>query len=48
MTWQVLAVESNGAEVVGRSWDSRLDRGLLEDVNKFRKYDTASVRDCLR
>jgi hypothetical protein len=44
----VLAVESDAAAVVGRSWDVRLDKGLLEDVHKYRKYDTASVRDCLR
>ncbi len=44
----VLAVESGAAEVVGRAWDVRLDTGLLADVNRYRKYDTASVRDCLR
>ena len=38
-----LALEAGAGEVVGRAWDVRLDRGLLEDVNKYRKYDTASV-----
>jgi len=38
-----LAVEAGAGEVVGRAWDVRLDRGLLEDLNKYRKYDTASV-----
>ena len=30
------------------SWDERLDRGLIDDVSKWRRYDVASVRDCLR
>lgn len=34
--------------MVGAAWDARLDAGLLVDVNRYRKYDTASVRDCLR
>lgn len=45
----VLAVEAGGAEVVGRAgWDRRLHKALLEDGSRYRKYDTASVRDCLR
>ena len=44
----VLAVESGAASVVGRSWDRKLHRELLEDIGKYRKYDSASVRDCLR
>ena len=44
----VLAVEGNAAAVVGRSWDRKLHRELLDDIGKYRKYDSASVRDCLR
>eukprot|EP01041_Mallomonas_annulata_P002756 gene2756-5426_t len=44
----VLAVEGNAAAVVGRSWDRKLHRELLEDIGRYRKYDSASVRDCLR
>ena len=44
----VIAVETNAAAVVGRNWDRRLDQALLEDMGKYRKYDTCSVRDCLR
>jgi serine/threonine protein kinase len=44
----VIAIETRAATIVGRAWDRRLDPGLLEDMGKYRKYDTASVRDCLR
>lgn len=44
----VLAVESGAPNVLGSRWDRRLDVLLLEDLGKFRKYDTASVRDLLR
>jgi serine/threonine protein kinase len=29
-------------------WEKKLDSELIEDVGKFRKYDTSSVRDLLR
>lgn len=44
----VIAIETRAADVVGRSWDRRLDAALLEDMGRYRKYDTSSVRDCLR
>jgi serine/threonine protein kinase len=44
----VIAMEANGSAVVGRSWDRKLHASLLEDMNRYRKYDTASVRDLLR
>lgn len=44
----VLAVEAGASAVLGSRWDRRLDVLLLEDLGKFRKYDTASVRDLLR
>lgn len=44
----VLAVEAGALAVLGSRWDRRLDVLLLEDLGKFRKYDTTSVRDLLR
>lgn len=44
----VLAIERNASLVIGRSWDKKLDSVLMEDVNKYRKYDITSVRDLLR
>jgi serine/threonine protein kinase len=44
----VLALESNAAETIGQKWDKKLDSALLEDMGKYRKYDTNSVRDLLR
>ncbi len=44
----VLAVEAGALTVLGSRWDRRLDVLLLEDLGKFRKYDTSSVRDLLR
>ena len=44
----VLAIERNAASVVGRNWDKKIDSVLLEDMKKYRKYDTTSVRDLLR
>ena len=34
--------------IIGSRWDRRLDPLLLEDMKKYRKYDTSSVRDLLR
>ena len=41
-------VESGADQVVGRSWDVRLDPELTEDAGRYRKYDFSSVRDLLR
>lgn len=41
-------VERNGSVVIGTSWDKELDKGLLNNVSKFRTYDPSSVRDFLR
>ena len=43
-----LLVERNASTIVGRQWDSNIDPDLLNNVQKFRTYDTSSVRDCLR
>lgn len=41
-------IEKNAAVIVGTAWDTKLDPGLFNNVNKFRSYDSSSVRDCLR
>ncbi|KAJ1562926.1 bifunctional endoribonuclease/protein kinase ire1 [Cladochytrium tenue] len=41
-------LERGAAKVVGRDWTARLDRALVEDLGKFRKYDGALLRDLLR
>lgn len=50
----MLAVEAysinanSSTSIIGTRWDRRLDPLLLEDMKKFRKYDTSSIRDLLR
>lgn len=44
----VLSLEANASNIVGVGWDRKLESALLEDMGKYRKYDTNSVRDLLR
>lgn len=45
----VLALEDNAADVVGVDWlRNSLDRNLVDNLGKYRKYDGGSVRDLLR
>ena len=41
-------IEKNAANVVGTAWDTKLDPRLCTHVAKYRKYDSSSVKDCLR
>ncbi|KAI8621051.1 protein kinase and ribonuclease [Chytriomyces sp. MP71] len=41
-------LERGAAKVVGPDWTRRLDRRILEDMGKFRKYDGRTVQDLLR
>lgn len=43
-----LLVERQASDIVGSSWASKIDSCLLNNVQKFRTYDTSSVRDFLR
>jgi hypothetical protein len=43
-----LSIERGAMDVVGTSWESRLDHALVDNVNKFRTYDYACIRDLLR
>ncbi|KAI9201812.1 uncharacterized protein BJ171DRAFT_516596 [Polychytrium aggregatum] len=41
-------LERGGTKVIGNDWCRKIDRILLEDLGKYRKYETTSVRDLLR
>ena len=44
-----LTLERRAAHIVGPAgWEGALDRGLLDNLGKFRKYDFTSLRDLLR
>ncbi|KAK9763656.1 bifunctional endoribonuclease/protein kinase ire1 [Basidiobolus ranarum] len=40
--------EENGQLVVGPDWYKRIDRVIIENLGKYRKYDGARIRDLLR
>lgn len=48
----LLALENNASDMVTENWIREIHPSLLEDVNKHgqkhRKYDSSSVRDCIR
>jgi hypothetical protein len=41
-------LESKASEVIGQSWQKRLDSVFLDNLGKHRKYDSKSLRDLLR
>lgn len=41
-------LEANAAQVVGHDWYKRIDRVVVNDLGKFRKYAGNSIRDLLR
>lgn len=43
------ALEAKAPDVVGQDWlRGGLDRNLIDNLGKYRKYDGGSVRDLLR
>jgi serine/threonine-protein kinase/endoribonuclease IRE1 len=44
----IQALEKNSQLIVGSGWDKCLYVPLIEDLNKYRKYDISSIRDLLR
>ncbi|EGO01108.1 hypothetical protein SERLA73DRAFT_105633 [Serpula lacrymans var. lacrymans S7.3] len=44
----LIILETGAFDVVGNDWHSRLDKGFIENLGKFRKYDGKSVQDLLR
>lgn len=41
-------IERQASKIIGTSWHTKIDSRLFNNVQKFRSYDTSSVRDCLR
>jgi serine/threonine-protein kinase/endoribonuclease IRE1 len=41
-------LEVKAVDVVGSDWLKRIDRSLVDNLGKYRKYDGSSVRDLLR
>jgi serine/threonine-protein kinase/endoribonuclease IRE1 len=48
VSFNALAIERGAVDVVGTSWEARLDTALIDNVQKFRTYDYSCVRDLLR
>ncbi|KZO94710.1 hypothetical protein CALVIDRAFT_538819 [Calocera viscosa TUFC12733] len=44
----LLALETDAAKVLGPDWHRKLDKAVIENLGKFRKYDGKSVQDLLR
>ena len=44
----LVTLEQTSSAVVGDDWQKALDRTLLDNLGKYRKYDGRSVRDLLR
>jgi serine/threonine-protein kinase/endoribonuclease IRE1 len=44
----LIDLESDAATVVGVDWHRAIDRALLDNLGKYRRYDAGSVRDLLR
>jgi hypothetical protein len=44
----LMDLECRAMDVVGADWLKRIDRSLVENLGKYRKYDGSSVRDLLR
>ncbi|KAL1923373.1 uncharacterized protein VTP21DRAFT_8353 [Calcarisporiella thermophila] len=42
------ALERNAREVVGPDWHRRVDRVLVEDLQRYRRYDRGRIQDLLR
>jgi serine/threonine-protein kinase/endoribonuclease IRE1 len=44
----LIALEESSTTIVGDDWSKAIDRTLLDNLGKYRKYDGKSVRDLLR
>ena len=47
-TATLVSLEARALEIVGDDWQKCIDRTLLDNLGKYRKYDGKSVRDLLR
>lgn len=41
-------LEQNAVQIIGPDWYKRIDRILVENLGKYRKYDGSRIRDLLR
>jgi serine/threonine-protein kinase/endoribonuclease IRE1 len=48
MSMNALAIERGALDVMGTSWEAKLDEALIDNVQKFRTYDYSCIRDLLR
>ncbi|MCO5565342.1 hypothetical protein L7F22_019015 [Adiantum nelumboides] len=44
----LVSLEAKALEIIGQDWHRRLDRQVMEDLNKRRKYDPKSIAALLR
>jgi len=44
----LITLERKSCEILGDDWTKALDRTLLDNLGKYRKYDGGSLRDLLR
>jgi serine/threonine-protein kinase/endoribonuclease IRE1 len=44
----LISLETDAHDVVGVDWHRRLDKTLIDNLGKFRKYNGKSVQDLLR
>ncbi|CAD6900588.1 unnamed protein product [Tilletia controversa] len=44
----LVALEAQSVTVLGGEWYKKVDRAFVDDLGKFRKYDSRSVQDLLR
>ncbi|KAK0559061.1 bifunctional endoribonuclease/protein kinase ire1 [Tilletia horrida] len=44
----LVALEAQAGVVLGGEWYKKVDRAFVDDLGKFRKYDSRSVQDLLR
>lgn len=44
----LITLERKSSEILGDDWTKALDRTLLDNLGKYRKYDGGSLRDLLR
>lgn len=47
-TATLVTLEESARIIVGDDWSKGIDRTLLDNLGKYRKYDGKSVRDLLR
>lgn len=45
---RLVTLETGAIGVVGNDWHARLDKVLIDNLGKYRKYDGKSVQDLMR